>query len=84
MISCATRETMHRLTIRLVEAIRSDTHQAGLLVESINLVRQSRCRSEVLQVAIGDVGEVDLLGLGIDRYVVERIELSAKVVVEQN
>jgi len=72
------------LTVWLVRPVCYDSHQPGLLVESVNLVRQPRRWPEVLQVSVRHVREVQLLVLRVDRDVVERVELSAKVVVQQN
>ena len=71
------------LTVRLIEPVRNDTDQSGDCVKPVYLVGKPWGWPEVLQEAVRDVGEVDLLVTWIDRDVVERVELPAEVVVYQ-
>lgn len=68
---------MRLVSVRCLDeftASSASTHR-----EAVNLLRQARQRSEVLQVAVRGVGEVQVLVLGVDPDVVERVELAAEV-----
>ena len=56
----------------------------GVWVEAVDLVLQTRSRAEILHVAIDRIGEVDFLVLGMDRYIVQRVELTTEVVVQND
>lgn len=71
-------------TVRMIEIICYNCHCTSVGVESVDLVLEARGRTEILDPAIDCVGEVNLFVLRMDRYIVERVELAAKVVVEND
>ena len=71
-------------TIRLIETIGYDAYETSVVIESVDLVGQDRSRSEVLHVSIGDIGKVHLLVSRVDGDVVQGVELSTEVVVEDD
>ena len=75
---------MRGVTIWEVEAIRHDGDRSRGRIQSVHLVREAGCRTEVLEVPIESVGEVDIAVAWIDSYIVKRVELSAKVIVQKD
>lgn len=58
--------------------------RASLRIQTVHLVRQTRLRTEVLPVPILGVCEVDLAVAGVHRDIVQGVELSAKVIVDED
>jgi len=73
-----------RHTVWFIESIGYYTDQSGLGVESVDLVRQNWCWTEVLQEPISDICKVHFLISGMDSDIVERAELPSKVVVQDH
>lgn len=72
------------LTVRHNKPICSNANESGPIVVSINLVNQARRGPEVVTLAISRVGEVDVQVLGVNRDIIERVELAAEEVIEKN
>lgn len=72
------------LTIRHVKPISSNTHSPRGLVEPPNLLLDHSLGPEILDVAVGGIGKVDLSGAGVDGNVIDGVELTAKVVVQND
>lgn len=72
------------LAIGQGKIISDDSDSARLEVVAVYLVAQARRRAKVLQVAVEGVGEVQLSITGVDDNIVERVELTAEVVVEED
>lgn len=73
-----------RLTVGQREIIGNDGDSASLEVVSVDLVSQTRDRAEVLEVTVESIGEVEFTVTGADDQVVQGVELSAKVVVQED
>lgn len=58
--------------------------RAGLGVQAIQLVRQTRLRAEVLPVPVLSVREVDVAVAWVHRDIVQRVKLPPEVVVGKN
>lgn len=71
-------------TIWRDKSVRHNCQRAGLGVQAIHLVRQTRLRAEVLPVPILGVCEVDVAVAGVHRDIVQGIELPAEVIVGEN
>ena len=71
-------------TIGMIESIRDNCHSTGSRVEPIDLVLQARRWTEILNVAIDCVCEVDVLVLWVNGHVVQGIELATEVVVQKH
>lgn len=79
--------SLKRYEIRTVgkhKAISHDGDRASRVVPAIYLVPQARNGSEILQIAVQGVGEVQILADRVDDGIIERAELAAKVVVEKH
>lgn len=72
-----------RHTVRKGKVISDDSDGAGVKVVTIDLVSQTRNGTEVLEVSIEGIGEVQVTVPGVDTDVVEGVELATKVVVEE-
>lgn len=72
------------LTIGGNEVVRDHSQRAGLGVQAVDLVPQTRLRAEVLPVSVLRVGEVDVSIATVHSDVIERVELSAEVVVDKD
>jgi hypothetical protein len=72
-----------RLAIVVDLIVRHDSQRLSHSVELVDLIFQDRRGSEVLQITIRDVGEIDVAVSGIHRDIVERIELASIVVVDK-
>lgn len=57
-------------TVRVHEAIRDNSHRTRVRIKSIDLIREARGRSKVLQIPVRHVGKVDLAVTRVDRDVV--------------
>jgi hypothetical protein len=66
------------------KSISNDGHSARFGVESINLILQARSWTEVLDIAIDCVGEIDIFVLWVNSYVVQGVELATEVVVQED
>jgi len=64
--------------------IRSNSYQTTFVVIPVHLVLQPRSRAEVVGLAIGRIGEIHVEVLGVNRKIVERVELPAKIVVQDH
>lgn len=64
--------------------IRHYRDGTGVWVEAVYLVLQTRSRAEILHVAVDRIGEVNFLVLGMDRHIVQRVELTTEVVVQND
>lgn len=73
----------NRDAVRQSEVVSNNCGSTGLEVVAVHLVPQTRNRTEVLEVAVKGVREVEITVLGADNQVVQRVELTTKVVVEQ-
>ena len=71
-------------SIRHGKSIGSHRHGAGAVVVPVDLGRHAGSRAEVVGLAVGRVGEVDVEVSGVDGHIVERVELASEEVVEQN
>lgn len=71
-------------TIRHVEPVCNHPNDASIHVEPVDLVRKPRGRPEILQIAVDDIGEIELLVARVDRDVVERVELTTKEIIEDD
>jgi hypothetical protein len=71
-------------TIWLREPIGHCCNSSSVRAKAIHLLWQPRRRSEILKVAVRGVSEIDITIARVDRDVVERIELPAKKVVEDD
>lgn len=74
-------ELLAGLTIGVNKSISNDRHSTSIRVESINLILQARSRTEVLDIAIDCVGEIDIFVLWVNGHVVQGVELATEVVV---
>lgn len=86
-ITLALKTTNHSVsmpTIRHVEPICNHPNDASIHVEPVDLVRKPRGRPEILQIAVDDIGEIELLVARVDRDVVERVELTTKEIIEDD
>ena len=70
------------LTIRHVQAVCYCRHGPGSVIEPPHLLLETRRGSEVLDVSVGGISKVDIFVHWMDADVVDRVELSAKVVVK--
>lgn len=71
-------------TIWRDESVGHNGERAGLGVQAIHLVRQTRLRAEVLPVPVLGVCEVDIAVAGVHRDIVQGVELPSKIVVGKN
>lgn len=68
----------------MIKPICHNCHGTCLGVESVDLILQTRRRAEVLYIAVDGVGEVDIFVFRMDGQIVQGVELSAEIVVEDN
>lgn len=73
-----------RLTVGESKVICNNSNSASVEVVTVDLVSQTRDGSEILEVAVEGIGEVEFIVSGVDDKVVKGVELSTKVVVEEN
>lgn len=71
-------------TVRHVESVCNHRNDASIHVEPVDLVGEPRGRPKILQISVGDIGKVELFVARIDRDVVERVELTAKVIIKDH
>lgn len=73
------------LTIEQSEVVGDNCGSAALEVVAVDLVAQTGRRAEVLQEAVEGIDEVrfSITG-GVDANVVERVELAAKIIIEED
>lgn len=72
------------LTIGMNKSISNDRHSASIGVESVNLILQTWRGTEILDIAIDCVGEIDIFVLWVNDNVVQGVELATEVVVQKN
>ena len=68
----------------MTETISNNGEGTILEVVAVDLLPNAGIRTEVLEVAVESVGEVEIAILWMDGKVVERVELAAKVVVHES
>lgn len=66
------------------EVVSNDGDGARLKVVAIDLIPKTGNGTEVLEVTVESVGKVEISILGTDNQVVQRIELTAEVVVDES
>lgn len=66
------------------KSISNDRHSASIRVESVNLILQTWCWTEILDITIDCVGEIDIFVLWVNGNVVQGVELATEVVVQKN
>jgi primosomal replication protein N len=66
------------------ESISNDSHSTGIGVKAIDLILQARSWTEVLDIAIDCVCEIDIFVLWVDGYIVQRVELTTEVVIKED
>jgi hypothetical protein len=66
------------------KSISNDCHSTRIRVEPIDLVLQTRRWTEILDITIDRVGEIDIFVLRVNDYVVQGIELATEVVVQED
>lgn len=71
-------------TVRVVKLIGHNSHSTGVRVETVHLILQTRGRAEILHIAVDGISEVNFFVLWVDSHIVQRVELTTKVVVEDN
>lgn len=72
------------LTVWQGETVRDNGYRPSFVIQSIYLISETWSRTEVLQIPVERVGEVNILVTRVDPDVVEGAELSAEVIVQQH
>jgi hypothetical protein len=71
------------LTVRESEVVSNSSDRASVEIVAIHLVAQARGWTEVLEEAIKCIGEVQFAVLGVNDQVIEGVELTSEVVVQE-
>ena len=70
-------------TVGKGKVISDNSHGTGVKVVAVDLVSQTRNRTEILEISVESIGEVQISVSGVDANVVEGVELTAEVVVQK-
>lgn len=73
-----------KLTVGKYKVVCNNGYSSSGIVESVDLISQSGDRSEVLEIAVQCVGEVDILVSWVDRDIIQRVELPSEIIVDEN
>lgn len=68
----------------MTEAINSNGDGTRLEVVAVDLLPNAGVRTEILEVAVESVSEVEIAVLRVDSKVIERVKLAAKVIVQES
>jgi hypothetical protein len=71
-------------TVGMNKPIRRDRDGTGIGVESIDLVLQTRSRTEILHISINRVCEINVFIFRVNGYIVQGVKLATEVIVQEN